>query len=144
MAIDANGKLVTPNTIAGLPNNTLLDGTGWLAQPPHIGIVSNFQQGNPNVDVLWDNCIFDLAVPIASLLEILQPFDDNITQFSGKIVRRTTNNQSSEYIGAVVLLAGIFLPFQVEAVDFVVVKSVGPGQFFWASRVSDIEVVPTR
>jgi len=143
MAIQ-NGSLVTPATIAGPPDSTLLDGTGWLAQPPHIGVVSNFDEQSPTVDVLWDNCIFDLAVPLTSLLQIVEPFLDNITQFSGKIVRRKTNNQSSEYIGAVVLLAGIFLPFQDAAVDFVVVKSVGPGQFFWASRVSDIEVVPTR
>lgn len=144
MAI-VNGSLVTPATIAGPPDSTLLDGTPWLAQPPHIGVVSNFQQGNPNVDVLWDNCIFDLAIPIASLLEITSPSLSNITDFSGKIVHRTTNNQSVEYVGAIVLLAAIVLPGPDDTpVDFVVVKSVGPGQFFWTARVSDIEVMPTR
>ena len=126
-------------------DSTHLDGTPWLAQPPHIGVVSGFDEQAGTANVLWDNCIFDLAIPIASLREITTPQLSNITQFSGKIVRRTTNNQSVEYDGAIVLLAAIVLPGPDDTpVDFVVVKSVGPGQFFWASRVSDIEVLPTR
>jgi hypothetical protein len=137
MAID-DGVLVMPRTLLG----NSFDGQPWLAQPPHVGIVSGFDEGAGTADVLWDNCIFDADVPITSLLELTTPAPSSVTSFTGQIVRRTISNQSNEYIGAVVFLAGIFLPGG--PVDFAVIKSVGPGQFFWSAPVGELVVVAGR
>lgn len=135
MAI-ADGSLLLPQTIVSA---LLLDGAPLLAQPPHIGIASG-ADGPPvtNVDVLWDNGEFSQNVPIGSLVEILPADAATIAQLAGKVVRRTVNDQSEEYIGVPVLLAKAALS---QSVDFAVVKSVGPGNFYWVSVTSELEVV---
>lgn len=130
MALSA-GDLVTPNTVVG----GVLNGASWLAQPPIIGILS----GTDPFGVLWDNGFFDLLVPGASLLPISAPA---ATTLAGQVVRSKLNNQSGEFIGTVVFLGGIDLG--QGAADFAVVKSLGPGVFYWEALVSDLEVVDGR
>lgn len=132
MAI-GNGSWVTPNTVVG----ATLAGASWLAQPPLIGIAD----GAGPFGVMWENGIYDAAVPAASLLEITAA---SSTTLAGQVVRRTINpaNQSQEFIGTVVFIGGIDLG--AGAVDFAIVKSIGPGAFFWAALTADLVVVPGR
>ena len=137
----ANDSKVMPLTFVAL---AFLDGTPWLAQPPHVGVCSGATGGPPatTVDVLWDTgeSIQDQAV--ATLLELGNPDASTISTYSGRVVRRT-GSQSAEYVGTPVLLAKGVFPAQSSA-DFAIVKSAGPGGFFWASLVSDLEVVQSR
>lgn len=133
MAI-GDGSWVTPNTVVG----TALNSANWLAQPPIIGITN----GAGPFGVLWDNGVFDSSIPVGSLLEITEAQAGTISDFSGQVVRSTVNNQSGEFIGVVVFLGAINLGSG--AVDFAIVKSLGPGHFFWAAAVSDLAVVEGR
>jgi hypothetical protein len=132
MAI-GDGSWVTPNTVVG----TALNSANWLAQPPTIGVASG--QSTPFA-VLWDNGVFDAAIPEASLLQIDVP--STPSTLVGQVVRSTQNNQSAEFIGTVVFLGSIDLG--AGAFDFAIVKSAGPGHFFWAAALADLAVVAGR
>ena len=140
MAID-DGSFVMPLTIVSA---ALLDGSPWLAQPPHVGIASG-ADGPPitAVDVLWDNAVFDAAIPIGSLLEIIAAAAGTITDLSGHVVRRTVNNQSGEFIGVPLFIAKGVFPAQ-SSVDFAILKTLGANPFYWASVTAELEVVPGR
>lgn len=139
MAI-GDGDFVVPQTIV---SSTQFSGSPWLAQPPHVGIVSGFDGQANTGDVLWDNGVFDADVPVASLLEISAADPATVAAFAGQVVRRTVNNQSQEFIGVVVFLAHAIFGVEDEA-DFAVVKSLGPANQWWSAGVSELEVVPGR
>jgi len=146
----ADGSWVTPKTILGTAGATLLDGSPWLAQPPHVGVLSGFTAGPPdNADILWDNGEFDANVDVTattgSVVQLDVPSAGSISSFSGQVVRRIANNQSGAYIGVPVLIASMFLADDDEAAtDFVVVKTLGPARSYWVALASDIEVVAGR
>jgi hypothetical protein len=143
-----NDVIVVPRTF--LEATDLLQ-TSFAAQPPHFGVTSGFDAGNDppdtsTVNVLWDTTVFDLDVPITSLRQIVPAQAASISQFGGKLVRSPLNSQSEEYIGAVILLGGIIFNPSAEApvVEFAVIKSIGPGLFFWVSKIAELAVVPFR
>jgi len=140
MAIE-DGAFVMPRTIVAALQ---LDGTPWLAQPPHVGVCSG-EDGPPItvVDVLWDTGSVAAAQPIGTLLEIDVPDPASIAAFSGRVVR-LTGTQSPEYIGCPVLLAHAVFDEGVDEGDFVVVKVLGPGNFYWAAMVANVEALENR
>jgi len=147
MAITTD-SLVIPFTF--IEANDLIQ-TSFAAQPPHFGRASGFDPGNDppatsTVNVLWDTTVFDLAVPINSLREIRAPSAATVTQLGGKVVRSSINTQSPEFIGVVIFLGGIIFNPAADApiVDFAIVKSVGPGLFFWVAKAGELVVVPGR
>jgi len=136
MAI-GNGSKVMPLTFVA---TAFLDGTPWLAQPSHVGVCSD-AAGGTTADVLWDTGESIQDQPVATLLELANPDASTISTYSGRVVRRT-GSQSAEYVGTPVLLAkGVF---SGGSADFAIIKSAGPGVFFWASLVADLEVVQGR
>jgi len=141
----ADGSWVAPATILGPATTALLDGTPWLAQPPHVGIASGAQGGPPatTVDVLWDTGFFDTTLPVGTLQELQAAQSSTVAQFSGQVVRRTVNNQSGQFIGVPVLLARIIYADQSPA-DIAIVKTLGPAAAYWVAPTSEIEVVSGR
>jgi hypothetical protein len=139
MAI-VDGSFVVPATIVSALQ---LDGSPWLAQPPHVGSVSDTDDQARTCDVLWDNGVFDDDIPFATLIQITAADPASVAALAGQVVRRTVNNQSVEYTGVVVFIAKAILGLENE-VDFAIVKTLGPGNFWWEALVSELVVVTGR
>lgn len=143
----AEGDRVMPATLLGLLATPWVASLtpGSLAQPPHVGYVYNLS--GSDADVLWDNVEAETGLPcddagITSLLLLGE------SAVAGDWIGQTVQlaGGSCEFTGVVLQVATVITdPVTPSApVDFVVVKSTGTSQMYWAALVADIELAPGR
>jgi hypothetical protein len=143
----AIGDRVIPATLLGAAATPLVASLagGILAQPPHVGYV--FDVDGTDADVLWDTgeVALDLPADDAGICSILRLAASSVVAtWVGRVVQLIGG--SPEFCGVVLFIASIeadpLTPSSL--VDFVVVKSTGPSQVYWAAPITSISLASGR
>jgi hypothetical protein len=140
MAIVANDHVI-PRSILG----TSLNGSGLLAQPPIVGVVTDVTV--TIATVLWHNGHLATGMDVADgttspLLKVAAPAAGPLAALAGKTAQLT--GASPEFSGPVIQVLGIELdPLGAAGVftDCVIVQSRGPSQAYWIATVASVSVI---